>query len=176
MFSTMVFIVEDIKHNNIKVNGEGFDIGTFTEYFIPSFCVTVYKYQGADINENCNNSMDKRQFYTALSHTRKFEFIHLNFKELNNRYVTRVKSMLELTNSKFNSLYRNGKIYKIMFDDGRVYVGSTCEELNPRLRWHLSNKKSQVYKNRKNNPKTELVVTPPSAKKIFRKCRELLYQ
>ena len=121
--------------------------------------------------------MDKRQFYTALSHTRKFEFIHLNFKELNNRYVTRVKSMLELTNSKFNSLHRNGKIYKIMFDDGTVYVGSICEKLNPRLRWHLSNKNSQVYKNRKNNPKIELIVTAPSAdKKIFRKCREVLYQ
>ena len=101
--------------------------------------------------------------YTALSRTRKFEFIHLNFKELNNRYVTREQPTLELTNSKFNSLYRNGKIYKIMFDDGRLYVGSTCEELNTRLKWHLSDKKSQVYKNRKDNPKIELTVTSPFA-------------
>ena len=83
---------------------------------------------------------------------------------------------MELTNSKFNSLYKNGKIYKIMFDDGRLYVGSTCEELNTRLKWHLSNKKSQVYKNRKDNPKIELIVTSPSADKNFRKCKKLLYQ
>ena len=52
-----------------------------------------------------------------------------------------------------------------MFNDGRVYVGSTCEELNPSLSWHLSNKKSQVNKNRKNNPKIELNVTAPSSDK-----------
>ena len=114
--------------------------------------------------------------YTALSRTRKFEFIRLNFKELNNRYVTREQPTLELTNSKFNSLYKNGKIYKIMFDDGRLYVGSTREELNTRLKWHLSDKKSQVYKNRKDNPKIELTVTSPSADKNFRKCKKLLYQ
>ena len=107
--------------------------------------------------------------YTALSRTRKFEFIRLNFKELNNRYVTREQPTLELTNSKFNSLYKNGKIYKIMFDDGRLYVGSTCEELNTRLKWHLSNKKSQVYKNRKDNPKIELIVTSPSADEKLKK-------
>ena len=50
-----------------------------------------------------------------------------------------------------------------MFDDGRLYVGSTCEELNTRLKWHLSDKKSQVYKNRKDNPKIELTVTSPFA-------------
>ena len=61
-----------------------------------------------------------------------------------------------------------------MFDDGRLYVGSTCEELNTRLKWHLSNKKSQVYKNRKDNPKIELIVT--SLMKNLRKCRKLLYQ
>ena len=50
--------------------------------------------------------------------------------------------MLELTYSKFHSLYKIGKIYKIKFDDSRIHVSSTCEKLNPRLRWHLSNKNS----------------------------------
>ena len=116
----------------------------------------------------------KKQLYTALSRTRKFEFIHLNFKELNNRYVTREQPTLELTNSKFNSLYRNGKIYKIMFDDGRLYVGSTCEELNTRLKWHLSDKQSQVYKNRKDNPKIELIVTSPSADEKLQKMQKIV--
>lgn len=116
----------------------------------------------------------KKQLYTALSRTRKFEFIRLNFKELNNRYVTREQPTLELTNSKFNSLYRNGKIYKIMFDDGRLYVGSTCEELNTRLKWHLSDKQSQVQKNRKDNPKTELTVTSPSADEKLQKMQKIV--
>lgn len=42
MFSTMEFIVQDIKHNNVKINGEWFDISKSAEYFIPSLSVTVY--------------------------------------------------------------------------------------------------------------------------------------
>ena len=70
-----------------------------TESFIPSFCVTVYKYQGADINEPYNiydvNKMDKKQLYTALSRTTKLEYIHLNNKEVNNKYVNRRQPLLE---------------------------------------------------------------------------------
>ena len=70
---------------------------------------------------------------------------------------------LELLNSEFNSIYKNAKIYKIMFDDGRVYIGLTCVELKMWLKCHLSNKKSQVYKNRKKNPKIALVISAPSS-------------
>ena len=59
-------------------------------------------------------------------------------------------------------MYKNAKIYKIMFDDGRVYIGLTCVELKMWLKCHLSNKKSQVYKNKK-NPKIALVVSAPSS-------------
>ena len=60
-------------------------------------------------------------------------------------------------------MYKNAKIYKIMFDDGRVYIGLTCVELKMWLKCHLSNKKSQVYKNRKKNPKIAFVVSAPSS-------------
>ena len=153
----------------IMVNNQWYDIKEFTESFIPSFCVTVYKYQGAEINEPYNiydvNRMDKKQLYTALSRTKKLEYIHLNNKELNNRYFTRKQPFLELCNSKLNSLYKNGKIYKITFDDGKVYVGSTCENLETRLRWHKTNPKSQVYKNKDKNPKIELIIDAPSKDK-----------
>ena len=119
--------------------------------------------------------MDKKQLYTTLSCTRKFELIHLNFKK-QNRYVTKVQLVLELTISKFNSLYKNGKIYKIMFDDGRVYVVLTSEDLNIRLKWHLSNKTSQVCKKGKNNPKIEPIVTALSADKKSLENVELLHQ
>ena len=170
IFNTMEFVVEDIhndKFNNckFKVNDQMFGKAEFSTSFIPSFCVTVYKYQGADINEHYNihdvNCMDKKQLYTALSRT-KFEYIHLNNKELNNKYFNRKQPKLELINTKFNSLYKNGKIYKVTFDNEMVYVGSTCEELETRLKWHLSNNKSQVFKYKNKNPKIELLMNTPS--------------
>ena len=164
--NTMEFKIEEIEGNIFKVNNEWYDIKEFSESFIPSFCVTVYKYQGADIDEPYNihdvNRMDKKQVYTALSRTTKMEYIHINNKEINNKYFNKKQPVLELVNSKFNSLYRNGKIYKITFDNRMVYVGSTCKELETRFKWHLSNMKSQVFKNKKHNPKIELIINAPS--------------
>lgn len=51
------------------------------------------------------------------------------------------------------------------FDDDKVYVGSTCENIETRLKWHLTNNKSQVYKHRNNNPRIELIVNAPSIDK-----------
>ena len=69
---------------------EVFPIGTFAQSFIPAFCCTVYKYQGADISEPYNiynvNRMDKKQLYTAPSRITKFEYIHLNTSALNHVY------------------------------------------------------------------------------------------
>ena len=131
--------------------------------------MTVYKYQGADINEPFNvhdvSKMDKKQIYTALSRTTKLEYIHLNNKELNNKYCDRRQPILELVNAKFNSLYKDGKIYKVTFNNEKIYVGSTCEELKTRLRCHLKDKKSQVFKHRANRPKIELIVNAPSSDK-----------
>ena len=106
--------------------------------------------------------MDKKQLYTALSRTTKFKYIHVNNKEFNNKYFNRKKPVLELTNSRFNILYKNGKIYKVTFSDGSVYIGSTCEDLQTRLKYHLANKKSQVFKHKDKKPKIELIVNAPS--------------
>ena len=166
IFNTMEFIIEDISNNQFKINNEWFEQNEFSESFIPSFCVTVYKYQGCDINEHYNiydvNRMDKKQLYTAMSRTTKLQYIHINNKELNNKYFNRKSPILELTNAKFNSLYSNGKIYKVTFSDKKVYVGSTCEDLATRLKWHLTNKNSQVYKHKDNTPKIELIINAPS--------------
>ena len=166
IFNTMEFVIEKIKENKFKVNDEWFDKKEFSESFIPSFCVTVYKYQGADIDEPYNvhdvNRMDKKQLYTALSRTTQLEYIHVNNKEINNKYFNKRQPVLELVNSKFNSLYKNGKIYKVTFDNGMVYVGSTCEDLKTRLKWHLSNMKNQVFKNKDKKPKIELIINAPS--------------
>ena len=103
--------------------------------------------------------------YTALSRTTRINYIHLNNKEIKNKYFNRRQPILEIVNSKFNSLYKNGKIYKVIFDNEYIYIGSTCEELETRLKWHLSNNKSQVFKLKNENPKIELIINAPSKDK-----------
>jgi len=45
IFNTVDFVIEEINDNQLKVNNEWFEQKVFCESFIPSFCVTVYKYQ-----------------------------------------------------------------------------------------------------------------------------------
>ena len=94
IYNTMEFVIEELKEKEYKINNQWYNQKELSECFIPSFCATVYKYQGADINENYNiydcNRMDKKQLYTALSWTTKFEYIHIDNKTLNNNYFMRV--------------------------------------------------------------------------------------
>ena len=165
IFNTMEFTIESVSEDSFRIDGEEFDLKTFSGCFVPSFCITVHKCQGADINEHYNiydvNRMDKKLLYTALSRTTKFKYIHLHNKDLMNEYKIRKMPCLELTNAKFNSLYSEGKIYKVLVDD-KVYIGSTCEDLATRLNRHLKDPKSQIYKYRKKKPVIELVIKAPT--------------
>ena len=127
----------------------------------------MYKYQDADIKENYNildvNRMDKKQLYTCLNRTTKFEYIHVNNQKLNRKCVPRLQPKLELMNSHFNSDFLYGEIYEVTFENSdKIYVGLTCEKLDIRLKCHATNKTSQVYKNRKYIPKIKLIVKAPS--------------
>lgn len=167
IYNMMEFHVEQINDQNVTINGTVFPIGKSAQSFIPAFCCTVYKYQGADISEPYNiynvNRMDKKQLYTALSRTTKFEYIHLNTSALNRRYEIRKQPSMEIVNSYFNSDYNNGKIYKIEFEKcDKVYIGSTTGELKTRLMQHLTNNKSPVYQYRTQKPHISLLVNAPS--------------
>ena len=78
-----------------------------------------------------------------MSRTKKKYIYIINQKELNNKYENRHQSSLELTNSRFK-----GKIYKVTFDNDLIYIGSTCEELETRFKWHLSNKSNKLLKHK----------------------------
>ena len=169
IFNTMAFELEDIRSKNdheFKIGGHWFSKTIFSQSFIPAFCVTVYKFQGCDIDEHYNiydvRKMDKKQMYTALSRTTKFEYIHLVNSEVNRNYYPRSLPEIELTNAKKDDVFMDGKIYEVKFSNGKIYVGSTCENLETRLKWHLSNSKSQVYKFSKFKPKINLIVNAPS--------------
>ena len=47
----MEFVIWGISNNEFRVNNEYFEAKEFAENFIPSSCVTVFKYQGANMNE-----------------------------------------------------------------------------------------------------------------------------
>lgn len=110
--------------------------------------------------------MDKKMLYTALSRTHKFEFIHLNFKDLKTKYKYRGQPIIELVNSKFNSLFKNGKIYEVSFKhSNKLYIGSTCDDLQTRLEQHLKDSKSRVHEYKKYGPKIKLIINAPSKDK-----------
>ena len=136
MFNMMEFTIDEIDEHgtSFKVNNVWFEHNDFRQSFIPAFCCTVYKYQGADIKENYNildvNGKDKKQLYTCLSRTAKFEYIFLNNQKLNRKYVPRLQPILELMNSHFNGDFLYGKIYEVTFENSdKIYVGLTCEKL-----------------------------------------------
>ena len=161
------FKVEGIDNHTVTVADTDFPINKFAQSFIPAFCCTVYKYQGADIDEPCNiynvNRMDKKQLYTALSRTTKLEHIHLKNSAPNDVYDIRKQPKLEIVNSYFNSDYNNGKVYKIEFENcDKVYIGSTTGELKIRLSQHLTSTKSPVYQFRMQKPHIKLLVNAPS--------------
>ena len=122
LFNMMEFKIEHITEdgNMFTIGGHTFEYSKFSQCFIPAFCCTVYKYQGAEIDEHYNiynvNRMDKKQLYTALSRTTKLEYIHLDTKFLCKRYMPRPQPNMEILNSYFNGDYNNGKVYKIVFE------------------------------------------------------------
>ena len=128
--------------------------------------MTVYKYQGAEIDQHYNifdtEAMNKKQLYTALSRTTKFEYIHA--ENLKSKCEYNAKNKHEVV-SIGHTEYQKGKIYKIQFEDGSIYIGSTIKTLETRLKEHLSDTKSIVYKNKDKNPKIELVIDSPCKNK-----------
>lgn len=168
LFNMMELSIDHISDGNLlTIGGHTFEYRKFRQCFIPSFYSTVYKYQGADIDEHYNiynvNRMDKKQLYTALSRTTKLEYIHLDNKSLCKRYLPHALPVMEILNSYFNSDYNRGKIYKITFKkNDRCYIGSTCQELKDRLRERITNNKSAVYEFGHDKPKLELITNAPS--------------
>ena len=106
--------------------------------------------------------MNKKQLYTALSRSTKFEYIYA--ENLKSKYEYNAKNKHEVV-SIGHTEYQKGKIYKIQFEDGSIYIGSTIKTLEKRLKEHISDPKSIVYKNKDKNPKISLVTDCPCENK-----------
>ena len=168
MFNSQRYTIRSAnsRYVTIEENGEKFETDVFRRKFNLAFCITVYKYQGDDIDSHYNildaKRMNKKHMYTALSRTTKFEYIHIeNPRE---RYWQKTSNKHE-TISIGHTEYQNGKIYRVDFDDGSIYIGSTARTLEKRLNEHINDPKSIVYKHKDSNPKISLVSDSPSKNK-----------
>ena len=117
--------VENVKSRLIRIGLEKENVNKICYTFDSYFC------ESSDRNYH---SLDGKTIFIQ------------EFSMVPNKWMTKIYHEYLKHNNKFNSLYKNGKIYKATFDNEMVYVGSTCEELETRLKWHLSNNKSQVFK------------------------------
>ena len=126
------------------------ECGVFSSYFSVAYCVMVYKYQGGDINENYMildlDKMDKKMVYTALSRTRKWEYVHVG---VDMELLFKVKEKGWKVTNCIRDKWMDCKVYKVTgMIGGRkcVYVGITCGKLDKILKEHLNDKRSLVYK------------------------------
>ena len=164
MFNSQQFTVKSINKNGVRIkeNNEKFSIDDFRKKFNLAFCITVYKYQGAEIDQHYNifdtEAMNKKQLYTALSRTTEFKYIHV--ENLKAKYSNSKKNKLDIK-SIGHTEYQIGKIYNIEFDDGSKYISSTIKTREKRLKEHKSDTKSIVYRNKDKNQKISLVIDCP---------------
>ena len=169
MYNSQHYTIKKITTEGVTIaeNNEKFEMDEFRKCFNLAFCVTVYKYQSDDIDTVHYNifdadRMNKKEMYTALSRTTKFEYIHVQGLKKVYRYYRRNKHE---TIPIGHSEYQNGNIYRIDFEDEHIYIGSTTKKLEKRLDEHLNEYKSIVYKHRNKNPRISLVSNCPSKNK-----------
>ena len=162
MYNSEQYTIEDMDSQTVTVNKMKFKHDEFKQWFTLAFCITVYRYQGDKIDTHYNiydaDRMDKRQLYTSMSRTTKFEYIHVD--KLNEQYWIKTKKDIIQRSVKFTE-YKTGKIYRIKFENGKFYIGSTKNTIEKRLEEHLNDVKSVVYKNKQHNPTIELICDYP---------------
>ena len=148
MYNAQVFRITEIDSNFVLVNGQTFIHSVLAKYFNLAFGMTVHKYQGGTINEpfciHNANVMGKKELYSALSRTAKYEYLHIG--RTGSIYSVKEKKVLEMT--PFKTEYHTGKIYYNEFmKDGvqQLYIGFTVNTLEKRLTEHQSDKRSPIY-------------------------------
>jgi len=162
MYNSEQYTIEKMDESTVTINKMQFTHDEFKQSFTLAFCITVYRYQGDKIDTHYNiydaDRMDKRQLYTAMSRTTKHEYVHVD--KLSDQYWPKTKKDIIERNVKFTD-HKNGKIYRIKFDNGEFYIGSTINTIEQRLGEHLKDPKSQVYARKQHNPTIELICTYP---------------
>ena len=145
-----LFKVDKIIDSVYHINDKEFKEDEFLRCFIPSYCITVSKYQGDKIDFHYNifdtEKMSANELYTALSRTTRFEYIHLESQKLRKEYFFHDYDDEENTiyNARKNK-YSEGKIYVVKYNE-KYYIGSTTEnKIETRLSEHIKCKQSPLF-------------------------------
>jgi hypothetical protein len=156
--------ISDIHDDKIIVNNLIFDVDVFSKKFEPAFCQTVYKYQGSTIKQNFTiyelDMMTKREFYTSLSRGIKQDMISYNYnqKKFINSDVSKSVELKVKVSNDIDDKYKNGKIYKITFDDN-IYIGSTHRTLDERFDEHKKASRGSLFVETLKKNKDRAIIT-----------------
>ena len=111
----------------------------FTGLFDYSFCVTIYKFQGGQINEHINiyqaDQMSRNELFTCVSRGFSPEKIHID-KLRDGRYEWDREQHVHIAVTP--PPIRTGRIYCITFEGSTYsYIGKTTQTLAERLEGHM---------------------------------------
>lgn len=139
--------IKETLDSNPRVNNKNEVIFYPKSYFEPAFAVTVWRYQGDTIDEPYNihqsNLMTKKQMYTALSRTTKFDYVNIAFTNKVFVEESEPKESTEISTTKCDI----GFIYYMHNDTHKVaYVGKTTVSIENRFAEHKNTKTDSMHK------------------------------
>ena len=137
-----IYTIDKIIGDQYIINGYTFTEQQLALFFIVAYAVTVFKYQGDEINTHYNifntTQMNANELYTALSRTTKYEHIHLDKRQVAKSYKFHdyTTEQNKMCNPNKGGKYGKSLIDEIRTKDGLYYIGSTTGDINKRLNEH----------------------------------------
>ena len=130
------------------VDGVSYTYNDFRKSFIPSNAITVYKYQGKTIEQDYTiydvGSMSRNMLIVSLSRAKRLDQIYV-YGKFKKYYEWDKYTGCMPVKALFNK-YNNGRIYKVIVDKCKWYIGSTCKtNVEDRLKEELNDKDSPIY-------------------------------
>ena len=141
IYKTNRYIITNITDDTVSIEGLGqkftLSYEKFAKIFDYSFCVTMYKIQGAEYRDHYNifeaHMMSRNELYTAISRGISMDMIHID-RLRDGVYYSDYEKTLE--HKVVLPKFQTGRIYRIPFSDGTDYIGKTVDTLEVRLAQH----------------------------------------
>lgn len=141
IFNSEEYVIQKVEPSKITLtNGVHLSPSEFGHYFLPSFCITTHKYQGATIKDDYNiydaSKMTRNLLYTALSRATHEDLIHIDTTK--SYYPPLPENEIEVLKPIDGGIYKHSKIYEIAFPDGKKYIGYTTKTIKERFEEHMT--------------------------------------
>jgi hypothetical protein len=135
-----MYYVDSISKDNVIIDEKTISLKDFSNNYIPAYCGTTYKYQGATLSENYNifdaKMMNRNHMYVALSRCTNIDNVHCDYvKDYYEPFVFADEcEKIKPIKLKF------GNIYCVEFTDNTYYIGETFKTVLDRMYEHLNYK------------------------------------